>query len=91
MGSPRESPREVTWGPAGSSRELVPSMPDPAHRLPTCSSDCREKARLDLGSVLPSQPQAAHLTPGLLIFLSRMNRFAAPNFVTQEGQVDLVI
>lgn len=61
-GSFRVSSGEVTWGPAGRSRKLVPSMPDLAHRLPTCSSDCRGKARLDLGSVLPSWPRAAHLT-----------------------------
>lgn len=91
MGSHRESSREVTWGPAGSRRELVASRPDLVHGLPTCSSGCREKARLDLGWMLPSSPRPTHLTRGLLIFLSYVGRVAALRFAAQGGQVDLFI
>lgn len=91
MGSSWVSSREVTWGPAGSFREPVPSMPQLTHRLPTCSSDGRAKGRRDLGSGSPAQLQAAHLSPGLLIFLSCTNGFAILKFAAQEGQVALVI
>lgn len=78
----------MTWDPVGSSRKPVPITPDLAHRLPTCSSDCRGKARPDLGSVLPSRQ---HLSlPELLIFLSHMNRFVVLKFAAQEDQVDVV-
>lgn len=83
MGSSMVSSKEVTWGPAGSSRELVPSLSDLARRLPTGSSDCREKVRLDLGLVLPSQPQAACLIPGLLVVFSHVNRFVVLKFAAR--------
>lgn len=83
--------REVTWGLAGSSRELAHSMPDLAHRLSICSSDYREEVRPDLGLVLPSLPQAAHLAPGLLIFPSHRDGFARLQSAALGGQVDLLI
>lgn len=91
MGSHRESSREVTWGPTGSRGELVASRPDLLHRLPTCSSGCREKARLDLGWMLSSSPRPTHPTQGLLIFLNCESRAAALGFSAQGGQVGLVI